>query len=520
MGHRPFEKAHAHVSLFEALLRARAEKGGKTLILEDHERKPVSYNDIVLASFALGAKLKKLTRTRENVGVLLPTSVGCTLAFFSLQAIGRVPAMLNFTAGLMNLKAACEAGRVRRILTSRKFIGIAKLESTIDELHKIAAITYLEDVRAKIGVFDKIGALIKSFAPHTHAAETDPDDTGVVLFTSGSYGAPRGAALSHANIVSNVEQCNAHVPFEPDWMFFNPLPMFHCFGLTGGTLLPLFTGHKAILYPSPLHFKEIPKLIGKTRANVLLATDTFAQQYARSASDEDLSCIRLMVCGAERVKDETRETYLKRFGTVVLEGYGATEASPVIAVNQPAHNRPGTVGRLLPEIEYKLEPVEGIHEGARLIVRGPNVMRGYLDPNKPGGVDVLPNGWHDTGDVVEICVDGFVRILGRVKRFAKIGGEMVSLNAVEFYASQVWPQATHAAVSVKDPRKGERLVLFTDTPGAEAGPLQAWAQANGAPDIAIPKKVVSVAEIPLLGSGKTDYVTLQKLAEEQMAAAA
>jgi acyl-[acyl-carrier-protein]-phospholipid O-acyltransferase/long-chain-fatty-acid--[acyl-carrier-protein] ligase len=520
MGHRPFEKAHAHVALFEALLRARAETGGKTPILEDHERKPVSYNDIVLASFALGGKFKRLTRTRENVGILLPTSVGCTLAFFALQAIGRVPAMLNFTAGLMNLKAACEAGRVRRIVTSRKFIGVAKLESTIEELHKIAAITYLEDVRAKIGLVDKIGALIKSFFPHTFAAKADPDDTGVVLFTSGSYGTPRGAALSHANIVSNVEQCNAHVPFEPDWLFFNPLPMFHCFGLTGGTLLPLFTGHKCILYPSPLHFKEIPKLVRATQANVMLATDTFAQQYARTAQDEDLNCLRLIVCGAERVKEETRETYLKRFNTLVLEGYGATEASPVIAVNQPAHNQPGTVGRLLPEIEYRLEPVPGIEGGARLHVRGPNVMRGYLDPMKPGGVDVLPNGWHDTGDVVEICADGFVRILGRVRRFAKIGGEMVSLNAVEHYAAQVWPQGTHAVVAIKDARKGERLVLFTDAPGAEAAELLTWAQKNGAPEIAVPKKVMAIEEIPVLGSGKTDYVTLQKIAEEKLAEAA
>ena len=520
MGQGAFEKAQAHISVLEALFRARDAKGGKTPILEDQDRKPISYDEIILAGFALGGALKKLTRLRENVGVMLPTSNACTITFFALHMVGRVPAMLNFTAGLMNLKAACEAGRVRRILTSRKFVMMAKLETMVAELHKVAAITYLEDVRAKLSPIDKLTALYKSRNPRAFAYQPDPDDSGVVLFTSGSYGAPRGASLSHSNLVSNVAQCYAHVPFDPAWSFFNPLPMFHCLGLTGGTLLPLFTGHKSFLYPSPLHFKEIPKLVRSAGANVMLATDTFAQQYARCASDEDLSCLEIIVCGAERVKDETHDIYKTRFGVEVLEGYGATEASPVIAVNQPADNRLGTVGKLLPDIEYRLEPVPGIAHGARLHVRGPNVMRGYLDPNKPGGVDLLPDGWHDTGDVVEFCEDGFMRILGRVKRFAKIGGEMVSLNAVEAYAQQAWPHHTHAAVSMPDTRKGERLVLFTDNPSAEAGELLAWAQKNGAAELAIPRKVVRVSEIPVLGSGKTDYVTLQKMAEESLAEAA
>jgi acyl-[acyl-carrier-protein]-phospholipid O-acyltransferase/long-chain-fatty-acid--[acyl-carrier-protein] ligase len=295
--------------------------------------------------------------------------------------------------------------------------------------------------------------------------------------------------------------------------------MFHCFGLTGGCLLPLFTGHKTFLYPSPLHAKEIPKLIGAVGANVVLATDTFAQQYARNTPGDELSCIKLMVCGAERVKDETRELYQRRFGVVVLEGYGATEAAPIIAVNDPATNRPGTVGRFIPGLEWKLEEVPGIEGGKKLHVRGPNVMKGYLDPLQPSGFDLLPDGWHDTGDVVSVDEDGFCRILGRVKRFAKIGGEMVSLNAVENYAQQVWPMNTHAAVALPDARKGERIILFSDATDAEPAKLQEWAKANGAPEIAVPKKIVPISEVPVLGSGKTDYVTLQKLAQEKFATA-
>ncbi|MGQ0534047.1 MAG: AMP-binding protein, partial [Caulobacteraceae bacterium] len=313
MTQRPFELARTRVTLFAALLRARDLKGGKYKILEDHERRALSYDDIVRAAFALGDKIDTLIRKRETAGVMLPTGVGCTVTFFALHAIGRTPAMLNFTAGVMNLRSACEAANVKKILTSRVFIKKAGLEDLATELSKFAQLIYLEDVRKTIDIGDKIVALIKGSFPRMFAAKASPDDTGVILFTSGSYGTPKGAVLSHANIVANVEQANAHVPFEPHWSFFSPLPMFHCFGLTGGAMLPIFTGHKCFLFPSPLMVKEIPKLIRDTGANVFLATDTFAQQYYRNAADGDLSSLELMVCGAERVKQETREMYKRRF---------------------------------------------------------------------------------------------------------------------------------------------------------------------------------------------------------------
>ncbi|MGE0530519.1 MAG: AMP-binding protein [Hyphomonadaceae bacterium] len=519
MAHRSFELARTRVTLFEALLRARDMKGGKYQIIEDHDRKPMSYDDIIRAAFALGGKLDTLIKRRETAGVLLPTGVGATVTFFALHAIGRTPAMLNFTAGAMNLRAACEAANVRKILTSKVFIQKAGLESVANELGKHAQLIYLEDVRKTVDIGDKIIALVKGFFPRMFAAKASPDDTGVILFTSGSYGTPKGAVLSHANIVANVEQAHAHIPFDPNWSFFCPLPMFHSFGLTGGVMLPIFTGHKTFLFPSPLAVKEIPKLIKETGANVFFATDTFAQQYARNAADGDLSCIQLMVCGAERVKPETRELYVQRFGVELLEGYGATEASPVIAVNIPGRNKHGTVGPFIPGIEWRLEPVPGIEGGQKLFVRGPNVMRGYLDPTKPFGIDLLPQGWHDTGDVVDVDSDGFIRILGRVKRFAKVGGEMVSLNAVEAYAQTVWPDHTHAAVALPDSRKGERIILFTDHSGATAEELQAWCKANGASELAVPKKIVVIDEIPVLGSGKTDYVVMQRMAAERFAEA-
>jgi acyl-[acyl-carrier-protein]-phospholipid O-acyltransferase/long-chain-fatty-acid--[acyl-carrier-protein] ligase len=519
MGTRPFDLARSRVTLFQALLRARDARGGKYKILEDHERKPLSYDDIVRAAFALGGKFDLLIKKRETAGILLPTGAGCVVTLFALHAIGRTPAMLNFTAGAMNLRAACEAANVKKILTSRTFIKLAKLEALEAELSKVAKLIYLEDIRKTIDFGDKIVALIKGSFPRAFAAKGNPDDTAVILFTSGSYGTPKGAVLSHANLVANVEQGYSHVTFEPDWSFFSPLPMFHCFGLLGGVLLPLFTGHKTFLYPSPLAVKEIPKLIHDTGANVFFATDTFAQQYARNAADDDLKCIRLMVLGAERVKPETRELYMKRFGVELLEGYGATEASPLISVNIPGQNKHGTVGQFVPGIEWRLEAVPGIEGGQKLYVRGPNVMRGYLDPTKPFGIDLLPQGWHDTGDVVDVDSDGFIRILGRVKRFAKIGGEMVSLNAVEGYAQQVWPDHLHAAVALPDSRKGERVILFTDHAGADSETFLAWCKANGASELAVPKRIVVIDDIPVLGSGKTDYVALQRMALERFAEA-
>jgi acyl-[acyl-carrier-protein]-phospholipid O-acyltransferase / long-chain-fatty-acid--[acyl-carrier-protein] ligase len=514
MTEQNFDLALTRVSVFEALIRIRKIKGGKTPILEDHDRKVLSYDDIVRAAFALGGQIKKITKPGEHVGVLLPSGVGATVVFFALQAIGRKPAMLNFTAGALNLKAACAAGQIKTILSAERFIEQGNLQSLVKELSAQAEVVLLEKVRTKIGLPQKIGALIAGMAPGMFAAKAKPDDAAVILFTSGSFGAPRGVVLSHANLVANVEQAAAHIPFEPDWVFFNPLPMFHCFGLTGGCLLPILTGHKTFLYPSPLHFKEIPKLVQETGANVLFATDTFAQQYARQSRQGELKSLKFAVLGAERVKEETRELFSKKFGVPLLEGYGATEASPVVAVNQPADNRPGTVGKIMPGMEWRLEEVPGIKEGQKLLVKGPNVMLGYLRSDGSGIIDPPTDGWHDTGDVVSMTGDNFITIKGRVKRFAKVGGEMVSLAAVENYAAQVWPEHNHAAIALPCARKGERVILITNNVGASAGELLAWAQQAGAPEIAIPKKVIPIQEIPVLGSGKTDYVALQNMAKD------
>ena len=506
-----FDPASARRSLFHALIEARERFGGKTVIIEDQDRRPLTYTDLIRAAFALGRRIERVTQPGERVGVLLPTSMGVVVTFFALHARGRVPVMLNFSAGARNVRSACAGAGVKRILTSRRFIAQGRLEDLVEDLSHIASITYLEDVRGEIGPADKAYAALAGAFPRRFAAKTSPDDLGVILFTSGSFGAPKGVVLTHANLLANVAQVAAHIALDPDWIWFNPLPAFHSFGLTGGILVPLISGLRSFQYPSPLHYKIIPGLVRETKASVLLSTDTFVNQYARSSQSDDLSALEFICCGAERVRAETHTLIKDRFGVTVVEGYGVTEASPVVAVNKPEDNRPGTVGQLVPGLEARLDPVEGILEGGRLLLRGPNVMAGYLGAD--GHAEPLDGGWYDTGDIVSIDADGWVRILGRAKRFAKIGGEMVSLAAVEELVAGLWPEAHHAVVALSDERKGERLVLITEQSEADPAALLGHFRTIGAHELAAPRRVMRVNELPVLGSGKTDYVAIQRMAE-------
>jgi acyl-[acyl-carrier-protein]-phospholipid O-acyltransferase/long-chain-fatty-acid--[acyl-carrier-protein] ligase len=513
-----FATSNIDRTLFTALLDARDIHGGKKPLVEDVKREPLTYDRLVVGAIALGRALERHARPAEAVGLLLPNVNGVVAAFFALQATGRVPAMLNYTAGLANLDAACTAADVRTIVTARAFVEQAKLGEIVAKLGETRRILWLEDIAATITGFGKFRALVAGrFAHGAHwGRRIDPNAPAVILFTSGSEGLPKGVALSHRNLLANCQQLAARIDFNPTDVVLNALPVFHSFGLTGGTLLPVLNGIGTVLYPSPLHYRIVPALAYDANATILFGTDTFLAGYARMANPYDFYSLRYIFAGAERVRDTTRQVYAERFGLRIMEGYGATEAGPVIAVNTPMHFRAGSVGRLLPAIEAKLDPVPGIDDQGgrigRLAIRGPNIMAGYYKADAPGLLQPPEGGWHDSGDIVEIDDQGFVTIKGRAKRFAKIGGEMISLPAVEGYAASVWPGGEHAVVTRPDPRKGEQLVLFTTTSDATAAKLQEWARANGVAEIATPRDIRVVAALPVLGTGKLDYVTMTGLA--------
>jgi acyl-[acyl-carrier-protein]-phospholipid O-acyltransferase/long-chain-fatty-acid--[acyl-carrier-protein] ligase len=351
-------------------------------------------------------------------------------------------------------------------------------------------------------------------AARTRTQTGDANAPALVLFTSGSEGTPKGVVLSHRNLLANRNQLAAVVDFTPRDVVFNAMPVFHSFGLTGGLLLPLLSGVRTFLYPSPLHYRTVPELVYGLNATILFGTDTFLAGYARMADNYDFYSVRYVFAGAERVKPETSRAWFDKFGIRILEGYGATETAPALAVNTAMHYRGGTVGRFLPGIEHRLEPVPGLAEGQRLFVRGPNVMLGYLRAERPGVIEPPLDGWYDTGDIVTLDDQGFVTIKGRAKRFAKVAGEMVPLGLVEDFVGRLWPTHTHAVIAAPDPKRGEQLVLVTDNKDAGRPALMAAARDQGLPEIFVPRAIVSVEAIPVLGSGKVDYVGVTKLAAD------
>ncbi len=501
-------------TLTQALKEAVERCGPKKIVLEDPIAGAMNGRALQVGAAVLARKIAAFTRPGECVGILLPNANAIVAAFFGVQQAGRVAAMLNYTAGAANVRSACKGACVKHVLTSRVFVEKGKFETLIAELGEDVEIHYLEDVRKSVTKTDKLRGLMergKMLSPR------QPTDPAVVLFTSGSEGAPKGVVLSHLNLMANIAQVNARFDISATDIVFNVLPVFHSMGLTGGLLLGLLSGMKVYLYPSPLHYRQIPELIYGINATVMFGTDTFLNGYARMANPYDFRSLRYIVAGAERVKEETRKTYMDKFGLRILEGYGVTEAAPVLAVNSPMFNKNGTVGRLMPGVEHRLEDVPGIADGGRLHVRGPNVMLGYYRADNPGVLEPTPGGWHDTGDIVAVDSMSFVTIKGRAKRFAKIAGEMVSLTAVEQMTSDLWPEHTPALVSMPDPRKGEKLILVTTKTGAARSDVQAHMKARGATELMMPAEVLVVDALPLLGSGKTDYVELNRLVREKLA---
>ncbi|MGZ5055393.1 MAG: AMP-binding protein, partial [Methylobacter sp.] len=511
-----FSTSHYRQTIFASLLEARKVHGGKHRVANDMERKPLSYDDLITRAIIIGNTLKKIAAERENVGVMLPNSTKTLAVILGLQLYGRVPTMLNFSTGSAGMTSACNTAQVKTVLTSRRFIEMGKLAEDAEHLSEQVQLVYLEDLAGGITAWDKFQALVQCKTANIWYKHTQysPDSPAVILFTSGSEGMPKGVVLSHANILSNLKQLEARINFNARDVVLNFLPMFHSFGFTVGTILPILHGMTTFFYPTPLHFAVIPEIAYEISATIMFGTNTFLAGYVKKAHAYDFFNMRYVVAGAEKLQETTRQLWMDKFGIRILEGYGVTETTPIISVNTPIDYKAGTVGRFMPSIDYKLEPVEGIEDAGRLHVAGPNIMQGYLLPENPGKQvppkSIYGEGWHDTGDIVHVDDEGFLSIRGRSKRFAKVSGEMVSLTAVEQLATNAWPDAHHAVISLPDPKKGEQVILVTTQKQATVNDLAA--ASKGVAPIMLPKKILVVDAIPVMATGKTNYIAVAELA--------
>ncbi len=488
--------------------------------VEDIARQPNSYKDILIKSFVLGRYFKKCTTHEEAVALLIPNSIAAVCTFFGLIAYERIPVMLNFSVGAQNMLSMCKTACVKKVITSLKFIKTAKMESVVEILEANGIeVIYLESLAKKITLCNKIGAFLRykiKRVPHKDGG----NKKAVILFTSGSEGAPKAVVLSHANIISNIKQISALETINITDTVFNALPMFHSFGLTVGTIFPLLEGAKLFLYPSPLHYRIISEIVYEIGATIMFGTDTFFRGYGKIAHPFDFHNIRFMFGGAEAIKPDTRNMWMERLGIRVMEAYGATECSPVISANNRIFNRFGSIGKLLPAIKYKIEPVDGIEKGGELVVKGPNIMLGYIMSENPGVLVPLDGGWYHTGDVVDIDEIGFVYIKDRIKRFAKIGGEMVSLNAVQEMVCKAyeWMGADfqYGVVSVPHESKGEQIVLVSNNKQVSQNVLHDYIKNNGMSELFLPRVILYRDSLPVFATGKMDNVSLKKIVLDEL----
>jgi acyl-[acyl-carrier-protein]-phospholipid O-acyltransferase/long-chain-fatty-acid--[acyl-carrier-protein] ligase len=500
-------------NVFSAIVQ-QARQSPDVVALEDMTHKTLTYRRLLAGANALADRWR-LQWPGDNgarVGVMLPTSLVMPVTLLSLWRAEKIPAILNFSTGIPTMLTCAQLAGLKQIITSKTFLERARLNLQPMKDAGIEFI-YLEDVRAKISRWRQWLSLLRvSFYPQSLIPQPR-FDIAVVLFTSGSEGTPKGVELTHTNLLANVRQLLALFDLTDADRLFNALPLFHSFGLIC-LLAPLIHGCYVFLYPSPLHYRVIPTLIYDRDCTVFLGTNTFLNGYARKANPFDFRTLRLLVGAAEKLQEATANTWARQFGVRVLEAYGATECSPCITANTPMNPRFGSAGRLMPGMECRLEPVEGVPEGGRLWVRGPNVMRGYLNQEanekfQAGG------GWYDTGDIASMDQDGFLSILGRLKRFAKVSGEMVSLTAAEEALAGAFPQYglrfQIAVLARPDADRGESLVAVSNDQRLNMDELRAAIKARGLSNLYVPREIKFARDIPKLGTGKVDHRQLQKI---------
>ncbi|KXS55855.1 MAG: hypothetical protein AMR96_05885 [Candidatus Adiutrix intracellularis] len=499
-----FQSADWDCNLWTAFIRAADRFGPNRPIMEDIEREPLTYRQSLTKARLLGQRLTALSQPGENIGLLLPNSNNLILTLLGLWSTGRVGVLLNYSQSVTSLISAIATAQVKTVLSSRLFLKNDNMAALVNKLP--VNFVYTEDLASSW----KDKATTFFWSPHP----TEPNSPAAIIFTSGSEGRPKGVVLSHRNILANTWQIKCHIENNENDIFFNTMPMFHSMGLTLCVMFPLLHGIRLFNYFTPLSTYLVTELIYDTRATMTATSDTFAAAWGRNANPYDLVRLHFFLSGSEKVKPATRALYTEKFGIRLFECYGVTEATPMLAVNTRHHYRSGSAGRLMPGLSARLEPIENIDRGGRLLVKGPNIMLGYLDSSQPGIIQPPANGWHDTGDIVEIDTEGFLWIRGRFRRFAKIGGEIISLSAIEKVSAILWPDLPHAIIALEDNSKGAKLALVTQDPEPSLPDLWWALKAAGLPPLTYPHQFIHLPEIPHTPLGKINMPKLIELANQ------
>lgn len=501
--------------LHQQFVRMAKKNAGKLAVIDKTTKRNVTYSKALIASLILASKFKKYDK--GFIGIMIPTSAGCALAVVGALMSGRIPVMINYSTGAeANAKYAQKKCEFKTIITSKALL--EKIECPV-----IEGMVLIEDIMESISTGDKLKAALKTKLPvnmiFNRIHKGHEDDTAAILFTSGSEKDPKAVQLTHNNIASNIKDFGGYLNLNGNDIVLANLVFFHIFGLVANLWVAFYYGMTMVTYANPLDFQTICNIAFEEKPTLMVGPPSFFWGYLQKSKPGDFKSVRIMVAGADKCPDALRDGFMKKHGVTLLEGYGATETSPVISLNLHEFNRPGSTGKVIPNVKVRIENFETgedckTGEVGKIMVKGDLIMKGYYnDPELTAECKV--DGWYNTGDMGYFDADGYLWHSGRFKRFVKIGGEMVSLVKVENTLEQFLPEGVACCVvGIADKTKGASIVATITKEVDKTTILKKMS--NELPNIALPKQFLVVEELPMMGTGKIDFRSVTRIVEEKL----
>jgi acyl-[acyl-carrier-protein]-phospholipid O-acyltransferase/long-chain-fatty-acid--[acyl-carrier-protein] ligase len=501
--------------LHQQFVRMAKKNASKLAIKDKSTGKSVTYSRALIGALILSSKFRKYDP--GFIGIMIPTSAGCALATIGALMSGRIPVMINYSTGAeSNARYAQKKCKFKTIITSK-----ALLEKI--NCPRIEGMVLIEELMDSVTTGDKLKAALKTKMPLGMILNSihkgDEQDTAVILFTSGSEKDPKAVQLSHRNIASNIKSFGEYEKLHEDDILLANLVFYHVFGLTVNLWVPIYYGMTMISYANPLDFQTISRIARDEKPTIMVGTPSFYWGYLQKSEPGDFKSLRIMVAGADKCPDSLREGYMKKHGVTLMEGYGATETSPVISANSIEFNKPGSTGKVIPGVTVRIENFETgkdckTGEVGKILVKGDCVMKGYYDDPQLTA-EVLVDGWYNTGDMGFFDEEGYLWHAGRFKRFAKVGGEMVSLVKVENVLEKYLPEGVQCCVvEVLEEKKGSTIVATVSQEVNKTHILRSMM--TDLPAIYLPREFIVIEDLPMMSSGKIDFRTVTRMVQEIM----